>query len=299
MPFFSTSSTDSIPGSGASVNPLQFLRRSRIPDPRISDPQVSDDAPLFIFLPGMDGTGHLFEVQQQNLLTQFDICCLSIPLNDTTSWESLAHHTAALIRAERAANPQRPVYLCGESFGGCLALMVAHIAPDAFDYLILVNPASSFGDRAWRRWIADMVHLLPPHLYPLSAIALLPFLIDSSRVADEHRQFLLQIMQSVTQQSAAWRLALVGNFDLNSLPIQQIQQPTLVLASGRDRLLPSVKEADRLIQRLPDARKVILPNSGHACLLEIDINLAQILHNHNFLSPSTPCQVGAPSKVAR
>ena len=62
----------------------------------------------------------------------------------------------------------------------------------------------------------------------------------------------------------------------------KIKNPVLVLASGSDRLLPSVEEANKLINYLPNAKMVILPNSGHACLLESEISLNSILTNEKL-----------------
>ncbi|MFM6099124.1 MAG: alpha/beta hydrolase, partial [Dolichospermum sp.] len=50
-----------------------------------------------------------------------------------------------------------------------------------------------------------------------------------------------------------------------------------------DRLLPSVTEITRLANILPNSKTFILPNSGHACLLEEDVNLYQILKDNDFL----------------
>ncbi|MEO1144539.1 MAG: alpha/beta fold hydrolase [Cyanobacteria bacterium J06638_22] len=256
-------------------NTVRFLKQSH---------PARLDRPLFVFLPGMDGTGELFETQLGGLQQEMDVRCLAIPSDDTTPWEELARATAELIRLERAAAPRRPVYVCGESFGGCLALTLARYAPNSLDYLILVNPASSFSRQLWGWWSSDMVRSIPSPLYGLSAIALVPLLTNIDRVSDENRKALLRAMQSVTQRSAAWRLSLVGQFDLDSIPLHRITQPTLVLASTGDRLLPSVEESERLLQRLPNARRVILPDSGHACLLETDVNLGKILSAQQFLT---------------
>jgi len=44
--------------------------------------------------------------------------------------------------------------------------------------------------------------------------------------------------------------------------------PTLVVASARDRLLPSLAEAGRLVALIPGALRIVLPESGHTALLE-------------------------------
>ncbi|MEM9509756.1 MAG: alpha/beta hydrolase, partial [Cyanobacteria bacterium P01_E01_bin.35] len=70
------------------------------------------------------------------------------------------------------------------------------------------------------------------------------------------------------------------------------------MTSVRDRLLPSVTEADRLVRYLPNARKVLLPDSGHACLLEREIRLEEILGSRGFLLNnygSKPLLVNCPS----
>ncbi len=46
------------------------------------------------------------------------------------------------IRSENHRSPNRPIYLVGESFGGCLALAVAACNPDVDLVLILANPGN-------------------------------------------------------------------------------------------------------------------------------------------------------------
>jgi pimeloyl-ACP methyl ester carboxylesterase len=111
------------------------------------------ERPLFVFLPGMDGGGLLLRSQIPKLANHFDIRCLAIPADDMASWEVLVSETIALIEAEKqAGKPKRPVYLCGESFGGCLAMKTVLEAPQLCDRLILVNPASSFRQQPWVQW---------------------------------------------------------------------------------------------------------------------------------------------------
>ena len=48
-------------------------------------------------------------------------------------------------------DPDRPVYLLGESFGAVLALAIAHDKTDLVDRLVLVNPATSYEQSIWPR----------------------------------------------------------------------------------------------------------------------------------------------------
>jgi len=65
--------------------------------------------------------------------------------------------------------------------------------------------------------------------------------------------------------------------------LQQLKQQVLLIAGGSDRLLPSVNEVERLVTILPNTKTVILPDSGHACLLEQKVNLYEILQTNQFL----------------
>lgn len=238
--------------------------------------------PLFVFLPGMDGSGALLGPQLAGLRTAFDVRYLSIPSDDQTGWEGLTDQIRGLIGREQKRSPGRATYLCGESFGGCLALKLAAQFPNLCDRLILVNPASSASRQPWIRWSSVLTQQLPTALYHLSTLGLLPFLIAPDRVEIQTQQTLLAAMKAVSPQSAAWRLSLLAQFMVDRLPLDRIVQPVLMLASGADRLLPSLQEAKRLERRLADVRTVRLPASGHACLLENELSLGAIMKLQNF-----------------
>lgn len=252
----------------------------------ITPKSPNSDLPLFVFLPGMDGSGLLLRSQIPKLAQDFDIRCLALPANDTPCWEVLVSETIALIEAEKQVGFQRPVYLCGESFGGCLAMKVVLEAPQLCDRLILVNPASSFRQQPWVQWGSYLTQWLPASFYPLSVVGLLPMLASLGRIGRPDRVALLEAMQAVPQSTSVWRLALVRSFDVDENQLRRIKQPTLVIASGADRLLPSIAEGKLLVKVIPNAEMVMLANSGHACLLETDVNLYGIMQARNFLTKS-------------
>ncbi|HEY9642224.1 MAG TPA: alpha/beta hydrolase [Coleofasciculaceae cyanobacterium] len=249
----------------------------RVPRP------INPQAPLFFYLPGMDGTGQLLSRQLAGLEQAFDIRCLAIPPDDLTHWADLTQQVVALIEAELRHDTQHPVYLCGESFGGCLALKVLLQAPHLFDRLILLNPATSFKHSFWIYWASYFVRPLPELLYHTSCVGFLPFLAALERIEERDRRALLDAMQSVTQNSSLWRISLLRDFDITDTELRQIRQPALIVGSERDRLLPSVSEAKRFTRLLPQADMHVLPYSGHACLLEADVDLYQILQANHFL----------------
>ncbi|HEY9738577.1 MAG TPA: alpha/beta hydrolase [Trichocoleus sp.] len=241
---------------------------------------VRRDLPLLVFLPGMDGTGTLYVNQTETLRAHFDIRYLVIPPDDVTPWEGLVQQTVKLINQDRHG---RPVYLCAESFGACLALKVIADSPDLIDRLILINPASSFSRLPWLRWAASVAPWVSASAYYVGTLTLLPMLAALHRISDDNRSQLLSAMRSVTQRSAAWRLTLLSQFQVEDLPLQRFQHPTLIVVGQSDRLLPSFSEAQRLAKYLPNSQAHILPLSGHACLLEQDVSLLSILNSTGMM----------------
>jgi pimeloyl-ACP methyl ester carboxylesterase len=249
--------------------------------------RIQPEYPLFVYLPGMDGTGQLLRSQTAGLEMGFDVRCLAIPRQDLTRWEVLTNNVVDLIYTELEKNPQRPIYLCGESFGGCLAMKVAIQAPQLFKRIILINPASSFQLRPWLNWASQLTYLVHSRLYEIGALGLLPFLASLQRMTRSDRQELLKSMRSVPTETVLWRLALLREFHVETEELRRLTQPVLLIAGLQDRLLPSVEEVKRLVNILPNSKMVVLPESGHACLLESETNLYKIMQDHNFLK-TTP-----------
>ncbi len=238
--------------------------------------------PLFLFLPGMDGTGLLFNRQANALKQHFDIRCAALLPSRDDSWETLAEQVIQALQAEQKKIPDREIVLCGESFGGCLALLVAMKAPALVNGLIVVNPATAFIRRFWATWAASIIKLLPDVSYALACSVLLPFLADLSEVDIHEAQALVSAMQSVGYEVAAQRVELLSRFPLTTGDYRRITQPTLIVASDRDRLLPSVDEGYWLASLIPNATVHRLPNSGHACLLERNMELMAIMKASQF-----------------
>ncbi len=239
--------------------------------PRSRQPHL----PLFVFFPGMDGTGRLFDSQIDRLSTRFDVRCLAIPSNDRTDWTGLVDRSVQLIMAERAK--AQDFYLCGESFGACLAMQVAGRMGRSVKELVLINPGSSFARFPLLAAGSALSSLLPDLMYPFSTRILANFLINADRVAATERQNLINAMLSVQPQAASWRLNLLRQFPVDSIVSELIGLSVVLIAGEVDRLLPSVFEV-RILQRLlPKSKLVLLPGSGHACLLERDFYLADFI----------------------
>ncbi|WP_460200051.1 alpha/beta fold hydrolase, partial [Scytonema sp. NUACC21] len=203
-------------------------------------------------------------------------------------WDVLSDNVLDLIHAELERSSHREVYLCGESFGGCLAQKVAVKAPQLFKRIILINSASAIHLRPLLNWATHLTSLVPSCVYSLSAVGLLLFLANLSRIARNDRHELIKNIRYVPPETVLWRISLLREFHVDEAQLCKLNQPVLVIAGANDRLLPSIEEARRLVSILPDAKMVVLPDSGHACLLEADVNLYDIMKEQNFLDSSVP-----------
>ncbi|MEQ9233664.1 alpha/beta fold hydrolase [Coleofasciculus sp. E2-BRE-01] len=246
------------------------------------------DYPLFVYLPGMDGTGQLLRSQIPNLAAAFDVRCLVIPPHYLSNWQDLANQVASLIATELSQRRSQSVYLCGESFGGCLALKVALTAPHLLHRIILCNPATSVSQPSWLLWGSQWLGVLPDNVYHLSTLTLLPVLSSLNRMIPSNRRALLEAMRSLPAKTMHWRVSMLRNFKVDPAALEPLTQPVLILASAADRLWCSLAEAKSLVNYLPNATMSVLPKSGHACLLETDVNLFEILNHQNFLDLSVP-----------
>ncbi len=240
--------------------------------------------PLFVFIPGMDETGkELMYIQTAGLKNAFDVCCFVIPSDNLSSWEEMTAEVVSLTQIELAKVPRSSVYLCGESFGGCLALKVLEKFPQLFTKIILINSASSFHRVPWLNLGSLLFAYTPQFLYKISSFISLLFLANLNCISPTANKALLESVRSAPKKTANQRLSLMRKFDVDENKLSKITQSVLLIASKNDRLLPSEAEAQHLSNVFPNHQIITLPHSGHACLVEVDVNLYQILLSANFI----------------
>ncbi|CAL8466723.1 g6259 [Coccomyxa elongata] len=278
--------------------------------------------PPLVYCPGSDGTGNSIAPQLPGLTAaRFDVRCLYIPRSNRSDWNDLTREVVRLLRQlVKESSVSSQVTLVAESYGGCLGLRVAAAAPDLIQRLVLVNPATGFSRALFGvpSLIAssNLLSLFPAPLYQAAQAVLVPLLVDKDNVGPTGMKAIQSMMvmeptpdfqpesgfvnvedQRGQQRSAAssgpqlyepavtaaWRMRMLRKGNVSDADLQRIRAPTLIVASAADRLLPSLEESGRLVGRIPDARRVILPNSGHTALLESGISLAEIMGRTGFL----------------
>ncbi|KAE8697432.1 putative Esterase/lipase/thioesterase family protein [Hibiscus syriacus] len=291
---------------------------------------TSLDCPLLLFclhnltsfqFSGIDGTGLGLIMHHHKLGKMFNIWCLHIPVQDRTPFNELVKLVETTIRSENSRSPNRPIYLVAESLGACLALSVAARNPNLDLVLVLSNPASFNKSQANTDTLLDIM----PDQFPLN----LPYMLslptgNPLRMLMDNvvkRGLLPQTIEDLSQNFATmstylpvltdilpretlrWKLNLLkSGSDCANTFVHGVKAQILLLCSGRDQLLPSQEECQRLQKALPDCEIRKFEESGHFLFLEDNVDLVTTIKAAAFYRrgkqfdwvsdyvPPTPCE---------
>lgn len=277
-----------------------------------------EGSPILFFLPGMDGLGLGLILHHKSLGRVFDVRCMHIPTQDRTPFEELVVWVEESLRAEHSSCPNKPIYLVGDSFGGCLALAVAARNPDIDLVVILANPATSF-DRSPLQPLLPLLEVMPDELHTTVPYLLSFIMGDPVKMATVNintaalsAQYFEQLAANLTamlprlssladilpKETMLWKLKLLkaGAAYANSR-LHAVKAEVLVLASGKDNMIPSKDEAWRLLKSLKNCNVRYFKDNGHTILLEDGINLLTIIkgtstyrrfRNHDYVMDFIP-----------
>lgn len=178
--------------------------------------------PQIVLLPGLDGTGRLFDRFIAAAPPHFSLTVVALPPERLT-YDELADRIARAL-------PSRRIVLLGESYSGPLAVAVTERR--AIDRLILCNSfVTAPRARAWR-WLArpSVMNLRPPAL-----------LLRRYMVGDRSDEALVRevasTIASVPPALLAWRVRTVLTIDATRA-FAQSTVPTLYVRGTDDRIVP-------------------------------------------------------------
>lgn len=312
---------------------------------------------LLLYLPGFDGTWVAPFLQFPELSTLFDVRCMTVGMDDRSTFEELKNYVidfiytetrvqnrtvernatidtemevkdtrqtariitflnnifsfAAVVRKQKQATGSRPVYLMGESFGGVLALEVALTLLEErklenLKGLVVINAATCY-DRSKLVSEGSKLTRLPPLLYPFGLLRLLPMFTDEyampqlilmlrskalpSVIDSPEREAYMgrvafslpQKLKYMPQETLEWRLTQwleVGSAHVESRlgrfsALKNFR--TLIIAGEKDRTLPSIAEAERLSNILPNSHVHVVEGAGHASTCGSRVDLAALM----------------------
>ncbi|CAN1243784.1 Phytyl ester synthase 2, chloroplastic [Linum perenne] len=272
-----------------------------------------DNSPLFLYLPGIDGVGLGLIRHHHNLAKLFNTRCLHIPVKNRTPFLGLVQLVEETVREEYRRFPRKPIYLCGESLGACIALAVAARNPEIDLVLILANPGTSF-EKSQLRALTPLLKLLPenfqlnvPFMLGLMTGSLYysSFVFVFSLCGDPLKKFIdnavrglplplatgglemaVLVMSSylfvlneiLSKDTLLWKLQLLefASSYVNAR-LQAVKAQVLILSSGKDQLFPSNEESQRLRSALPKSDTRAFDDNGHFLFLEDGPDLVTII----------------------
>lgn len=217
-----------------------------------------------VLLPGMDGTGTLFEPFITALGQDVAVQVVSYPAVDALGYSELEAH------ARQSLPSSGRFILLGESFSGPIAVAIAASQPPGLVGLVLCstfvrNPRPVFGP------LRHIANLLPVKLAPLPVLSKLllgRFSTPALRAA------FAAAMAQVSARALRARLRAVLGVDV-SKQLRAIDVPILYLLARHDRVVPV--SALKHIQRIAPNVQVAPISAPHFLLQAAPVEAAQTL----------------------
>ncbi|GLJ23735.1 hypothetical protein SUGI_0449990 [Cryptomeria japonica] len=245
------------------------------------------NAPLLLYLPGMDGTGLGLSLHHRHLGELFEVRCLHIPVMDRTSFEGLLPFVKEALMLECGGANSRPIYLVGECLGACLALAVAAHNPDIDLTLVLVNPATCFSRSQLQSWfpIMDSLSNELSSILPFKATDILGDLVCAGLANRGWSPPSVQrtLATLIPRESLLWKFRMLRSAELyTNARLHAVKAHVLLVASGNDQLFPSAEEALRLKKVLKNCKIRYFKDSSHSFLLEDGMQLSTVIKGVGF-----------------
>lgn len=175
-----------------------------------------------------------------------------------------------LIRHVMKAKRMGPATVLGHSYGGTLALLLAEFDRNLVERLVLISAVSEFGDApGWlrspvTRWLGYTASRLllssPKRFRELQRRAYYRQEVLTPEVAEAYRARLL--IEGLKETYFAFTAGMTSGAspDLN---LTAVELPVLVMGGRYDGIV-LLESARRLAAALPDARLLVLEQSGHS-----------------------------------
>lgn len=229
----------------------------------------------------MEGTGLLYHRQVERLAPFFEVQVMPYDVDGPQTFAQFVAQARQYLPASPTdtdnATQSTPFYLCGFSLGACTAIQIALNHPDVCTGLFLINSATAVARNPFFPHLASSVlPYVPSGLLGIGSDLTLPANAVTQNFDPEDLALMKEVSRSVPRELMSARLRSLSGFDVSATTLARLKLPTLILAGVRDMVLPSPQEARRLADVLPNAEIQLLPNSGHECLQERDLDLGNL-----------------------
>lgn len=197
-----------------------------------------------VLLPGLDGTGDLFERIGAFLAADFVVKIVRYPNDPSLGYAGYVE----LVRNEIGG---RDVFLLGESFSGPVAVQAATQLGRQVKGVIL---AATFVKNPWPGWLLRRAARVDPETTP---VKVRDAILMGRYGDDELRKKVDVIVRALSRPVRAARLRAVGEVDVRQ-NFSRLECPILVL-HGRDDWLVPVTMMQKVVSEKGGARMIVLP----------------------------------------
>lgn len=218
-------------------------------------------------MPGLDGTGKLFEPIIPLLQPHFDLSIVTYPdLDSLTDYVNCAQNQL----------PETPGFsLVAESFSGPVAMsLMAHL-PDQIGPSVL---SSTFA-RSPLATLTRMLDYVPEQMFSIGALN--EFCLDVYAAEDEDfsetQPLPLNVMEQIDGALLQHRISVLSRVDVSAL-LPSIEVPILYLHGVRDRIV-SENDAQMIEDYLPNVSRVDI-DAPHLLLQTQPQQCAELICNH-------------------
>lgn len=222
-----------------------------------------------VYVPGIDGTGELLLGTASRLEERFRLLRLHYvaePASAAVARESDTYAALAASCAEAIRAPGVDACLVvAESFGGAVALQLALDNPDLVRGLIVVNSFARFPAqmRVWLGW--KLSALVPRFAFDLFRKLLAPRLLFAERRDQKAIAEFRELWGTFFDDGYRRRMGMITRLDLRQR-VGELTQPLVLLASDKDRVVPSVRTLGELHELAPNSTLEVVPGAGHLIL---------------------------------
>jgi pimeloyl-ACP methyl ester carboxylesterase len=230
------------------------------------------EKPLALLIPGLDGTGRLYYRQVDALSIRYRVRAWEFRPRDAFDLPDLAGEVAQGSENEEPGS----ILVVGESFGGLIALQFALDYPSRIQRLALINTFSSYRRKVRIRIACRLAGVLQRSPTRKLKEFVVDRILANEGIPGEDRRLYREAIKNVYHAAYCRRLQLVRDVDLRSR-LREITVPTDLFASGRDKLVPSIKEARFMHSVIPGSKIHEFPQAGHSLLMTPGFDLADYL----------------------
>lgn len=228
-------------------------------------------SPAVVLGHGMWSDGRVFRSMTRHMRSGARVIPIDFPGHGQRSGEAPARTVEALAQEYFRAIPEgaAPAILAGISMGAIAALHAALLRPDAVSGLLLFAGSAS-AERAHRRLLYRTLALAyraigpaPPLRWGVQHVAFGP----DCDPGDARTLRLIRQAKAVPRETVTASLRLLAERPSVMDRLHEITVPVSVVVGDHDRVFPAARSRT-LSSRLVDARLHVLPDVGHAVVVE-------------------------------